>query len=1007
MQGNGNRLRWLNVARLLEFPRRDDSGEALNSQQRDAVRHGQGPLLVVAGAGTGKTRVITERMKHLLESDPTLSGENILGLTYTDKAAAEMKHRVVQSVGERGRPVCLGTFHWFCYSQILLPANPALQVLEDVDHWILLRRNMAELGLERFRRLAEPGQFLGDFVQFLSRCQDELVTPEDYEGYAAGLERRLERERDLLTTEEFVARAEEVAKQKEVAGVYRTSCRLLRERNLITFGGQLLQAVERLRSDAAARRALHSRFRHILVDEFQDTNIAQIELLWLLAGEHANIVAVGDDDQAIYRFRGASFGSFTLFLEKFAGIRVTPGAALQQVLPLTENYRSTGRILRVAGQVIAQNERSPISPDKRLTPHKSDGEKIRIVELGSPEEEAQWIAGELERLHRSGQRWSTFAVLFRMHVHRDRLVPALEARGIPFVIKNLSIFENTLVRDVLAYLRLIAVPWDNVACARALAAPGWGLEPSDLVRLCERAFKSRGMTLWEELQKAQGDLPFNQRGKRAAELVTFINNFRARAKNQTASELLDDLVAALEVNVLAEARDLRYLERLARFVREWEVKSERKTLQDFVEYLDYFEQAGGQIHLDEEPTDDAVQLMTVHAAKGLEFEHVFVMRLVQGGFPCWPRPRVLEFPVEMMKEERPKGDFHIQEERRLFYVALTRARENLTLTTVVQRRSKASVFLDDILMDATFARAHVQRLEPKPAAPPRPTATPLLAETPLFDALRDRARIYSRIASWAEEYRPPLAEPLTLSASAMDTYRTCPQKFLFQRVWGIREGPRAALSFGNVMHTTIKEFIAHLRRSRQMPFEEVEAIFLREWTSAGFEDSYQEQEYKKDGLEQLRAFHGACLAAAPEVLAQEKRFDLPMEADLVITGRIDQVNRWAGGQHEIVDYKTGRPKEERGARKDLQLSIYALAAREVLGLDPVRLIFYNLQTNEAIVTSRDDKELKNARAIIQELAADIRAGEFGAKPGFVCRTCEYRRICPAHEERAAIERAKR
>ena len=161
-------------------------GEELNAQQRAAVGHGEGPLLVVAGAGTGKTRVITERIRHLLESDPQLPGESILGLTFTDKAAGEMKHRVVAAVGERGRAVFLGTFHAFC-NALLLERNPKLQTLEDVDHWILLRRNLPVLALERYRRLAEPGQFLGDFVKFFSRCQDELVTPDDYERYVESL----------------------------------------------------------------------------------------------------------------------------------------------------------------------------------------------------------------------------------------------------------------------------------------------------------------------------------------------------------------------------------------------------------------------------------------------------------------------------------------------------------------------------------------------------------------------------------------------------------------------------------------------------------------------------------------------------------------------------------------------------------------------------------------------------------------------------------------------------
>ncbi len=992
------------MTKLLEIPRPSDPYELLNPQQRAAVRHGEGPLLVVAGAGTGKTRVITERIRYLLESHAQLAGENILGLTFTDKAAAEMKHRVVRTVGERAKQVWLGTFHSFCHA-LLAETNPSLQILEEVDHWILLRRNLPLLALDRYRRLAEPGQFLGDFVKFFSRCQDELVTPDDYQRYADELAARYAREQGRLEPDVQRLREEAVARQQEIARVYRASERLLRERNLFTFGALQLAAVRQLQTNPARLAELQARYLYILVDEFQDTNIAQIELLWLLAGGHRNIVAVGDDDQAIYRFRGASFGSFTIFLEKIAGVKLASGDPAGHLQPLTHNYRSTGRILRAAGQVIAQNERSPVFPKKQLTAHKPEGEKIRIVELGSPEEEAQWIAAELERLHCAGQRWNTFAALYRMHTHRDRLVETLARRGIPFVIKNLSILDNTLVRDVIAYLRLIAAPSDNVACARVLAAPGWGLEPADLMRLCEQASKSKGLALWDALESAQSELPFTRGGKRTGDLVALLSRLRRRSKQCSAALLLDELVGELDVAMLASPGDQKNLDRFAQFVRGWEAKSATQQLHEFVEYLEYFQQADGQINLEEEAAEDAVQLMTVHAAKGLEFDHVFVMRLVRGGFPANARPRVLEFPEELMKEEKPRGDFHIQEERRLFYVALTRARDQLTLTTVVRKRSQPSVFLADILMEPKIQRGHVLQLAPRVPLPPREAAPALPEDPPLFDPSGESARIYSRIARWAQSYRPPAFEPLQLSASAIDTYQSCPQKYLFQRVWGIRGGPQAATSFGSVMHTTIKQFVGELRKRRHMPFEEVEAIFRREWTSAGFEDPFQEQEYKKEGLEELRGFHASCLEAPPEVIAQEKYFELPMDDDVVITGRIDQVNRVGPREEEIVDYKTGRPKLEAQAHKNLQLSLYALAAREVLDLNPVRLAFYNLQTNEAVVTTRDEKQLAQAREIVQEVAADIRARQFPARPGYLCKSCEFRPLCPAHEQLVSIRPA--
>ncbi|HLJ24351.1 MAG TPA: ATP-dependent DNA helicase [Candidatus Acidoferrales bacterium] len=977
-------------------------GIQLNPEQRAAAQHGDGPLVVVAGAGTGKTRVITERIRYLLETRPELTGKEILGLTFTDKAAAEMKHRVVaaardlgESEVERAENVTLSTFHAFCNS-LLQEIDPDLKPIDGIDHWILLRRNLPLLQLEHYRRLAEPGQFLGDFVQFFSRCQDELVSPDDCQRYAEKQAQEFRKVRGSLPEDERRIRDEEVAKIQEIARAYRASELLLRERKLLTFGTQIMDAVVRLRDDAALREKLRARYQYILVDEFQDTNIAQLELLWLLGGERPNLVVVGDHRQAIYRFRGASFGSFTIFLNRFAK---GPAAGNQDLLrPLTLNYRSSGRILRVAGQAIRHNEKPTNIPEYPLSAVREDGEKVRIVTHESSVTEARWVAGELERLHRAGARWRAFAVLYRLHAHRDKLVDELKARKIPFVIKNLSILSHRLVRDLIAYLRLIDHTSDDVACARVLAMPAWGLQPADLVRLSERAAKSKGVSLWDTMQSAKAEPPFSGDGRDLGALVELVADLRKKARQLTAAELFDELAEALQISTAVSGEDRKYFDRLAQFVREWQPKSETQRLKEFVEYLDYFEQAGGSINLEQE-SGDAVQLMTVHAAKGLEFDHVYVLRAVQRGFPAGERPRVLEFPAELMKEEQPQGSFHIQEERRLFYVAVTRAKDRLTLNTVVNKRSKASPFLDDILMDPQIKRRDIKQLAPAAAA----EAAPALDDTMgfLFDPPRLSVRIGSLIGEWATAYRPPVPDPLKISPSQIGTLVSCPQKYLFSCAWKLRGGPAAAMSFGSVMHNTIKYFVGELAKGTALPFDEVRRKFELEWTSAGFEDDYQEQEYKKDGVEQLRAFHAATLAAPPEVIAQEKVFDLPMDNNVVLTGRMDQVNRIGPGEEEIVDYKTGKPRNEEKARKDVQLSAYALAAREVFDWNPARLTLYFLQTNHPVSATRNEKELKKVRDEIQDAAADIRAGEFPAKPGFACRFCDYEPICPAREQGTA------
>jgi len=977
----------------------------LNPEQLRAVEHGEGPLLVVAGAGTGKTRVITERIRLLLENDPELPGESILGLTFTDKAAEEMKWRIKKHVGERADHVWLGTFHGFC-NAILLEANPELRALDNFDHWILLRRNIRQLELNVFRRLADPGEFLNDFVAFFSRCQDELVSPEDYDRYVAGLHADYETRRAEMEPDARKIQEESLAREDELARAYRVSDALLRERKMVTFGAMLMQAVQMLRSNVPLLERLRKRYRYILVDEFQDTNIAQLELLQLLMNDKRNLFVVGDHNQAIYRFRGASFASLKQFLTRFCGVSLDTPEKRWPRVHLTQNYRSTKRILRVAGTVAAESDNSRFIPFTPLMTANPEGDKIRIVEFGRPEEEAEWIASEIERLHAAGVEWREFAALYRKHTHRKYLVEALNRRQIPFVIKRLSILGSTLIRDVMAYLRLIGTPSDDVSCARIIAVPHWRIEPRDLVRVAERAAKSKGQSLWNEFETWCKEPAGPPKKSRARELAAFIGEMRERAKKLSAYDLLLELIGKLGVAPLPADMDSYNLARLKEFVEEWQKKGDGRSLHDFLNYLNFFEEADGDIFLQKEPVHDAVQLMTVHSAKGLEFPHVFILHLCKGDFPSGVRRPVFEFPPRLLKEEQPEGDYQKLEERRLFYVALTRGRRMLTLSTIINKRKKRSEFFDEVLGDAKIQKLDIQQLVPRVVVPEREEtvgSTAADASRPqLFGAASGETKAYSRVALWARAFHPPRPEPLQLSASAIETYQKCPMKFLFGTAWELRGGPAGQMTFGNVMHNTIKEFVAELKKRKKIDFEEVSGIYDRFWSPAGYLDDYQEEEYKKEGLDELAKFHKSYAAAPADVLMQEKRFELPMEKEVTVLGRIDQVNRIRGDEVEVVDYKTGRAKSQKDADSSLQLSLYALATREVLELKPERLTFYNLTTNEAVTSERDEKALAKAREAVATTADLIRAGEYPAKPGFICGYCDFRPLCPAHEQLVTI-----
>ncbi|MGH9812788.1 MAG: ATP-dependent helicase, partial [Candidatus Acidiferrales bacterium] len=764
----------------------------LNPAQRAAVEHLHGPLLVVAGAGTGKTRVIVERVLHLLRTIPELDGESILAITYTRKAAAEMAARIRRLGDRRAEQVGVHTFHDFCY-KLLRRHDEALRILDTVDYWIFLRRQLDKLGLDLFRKISEPGRFLKAFTEFFSRCQDELVSPEDYAAYVAGLERGFEEERDLLSADEHAQREQELRKQQELARAYGVAERLLAEARRTTFGGSLLSTVQLLERRADLREHYQERFRYLLVDEFQDANIAQIRLLELLSGKHRNLMAVGDDDQAIYRFRGASYASFDKFDELFPGARK---------VALAQNYRSSARILRVAGQLIAQNGPARYKQDKRLVPTAGEGEKVRLAEVDDAAHEAAYVIAEIERYRKTTGSYAGCAVLYRNHAHRNALVKGLVRAGIPFVIRGLSVTYSVVVRDLLAYLRCIQSPHDNISLARLLAIPTWQVTAEQLLELLERARRQRD----EEgnrssLAQAIAAAPesFRDQQTRVGELMALLADLRGRAAAMPVSEFFELLLERLEVRLLPADPDRPYLEAFAAFLRDWENdKSETKRLAELLEYLDYFDEAGGAIELPDEPLErDAVQLMTAHTAKGLEFDTVFVLRLNHRDFPVYFRTPLFEFPLKLMKEAKPpQGDFHTQEERRLCYVALTRARRRLTLSTY----RKPSIFLDDILTDPRASR-DLEQFTP-PATPPAAAAE----RQPML--LASAGAIYSRIAAWAANAQPAVenGETVTLSHSGIAAYNECPLQYKLGHVWGLRGGSNPAMIFGLIMHRSVAEY---------------------------------------------------------------------------------------------------------------------------------------------------------------------------------------------------------
>jgi len=994
----------------------------LNPEQLKAVEHGEGPLLIIAGPGSGKTRVITQRIVHLLAGsgggaeDPlslidfksaelrngefsggTIRPENILALTFTDRAAVEMQRRVRDALPELDSPPHISTFHAFCY-EVLRKRHFERTLLDKVDVWIFLRRRMERLELDFYQKLAEPGAFLHSLNDFFSRCQDELIEPTDFERYADALEQEFLALAPSLDAAERTLRQQEIQKKQELARVFRNSRKLIAEAGCSSLGSLIPETVRLFDREPEAREYYRQRFRYVLVDEFQDTNYAQVELLKRLVKAPYNITAVGDDDQAIYRFRGASHGAFKMFDEAFPG---------HETVFLDTNYRSTKRILRAADIVIAKNDRYEAKPKLRT----SQGAGSPVYLLQSPDylSEAVWIAEEVTRLAKRGTAPGDIAVLYRAHAYRDLQVEQFRRRKIPFAIRGLSILSTIILRDLLAYLNIIHSPHDNVSLTRVLLAPRWSFPEELALEVRQQASRDR-CSLYDVLESWEASAaanPLEQTGW--PELKRLLRELRKYAEHAPVTALLHRLIGRLELTFLPQDPDGAYVEAFRKFLEEWEGKSDSWKLLEFREYFQYFLEAGGSIEAPEPANAaDAVQMMTVHAAKGLEFPVVFILSVAPRRFPHSEQKPVIEFPEALRRGPQPPADIHEQEERRLFYVALTRAKERLYVSSVTKPGKKTSAFIDDLLSNPAVAARDLERIQvpeapveaaEAPRAQPAPRGRPAASKLQgsLFGDEPSAPGVYPPIAAWASRTPPIVAEQkLRLSASAIVTYEDCPQKFKFSHYLKIPTGPQPALTFGNIMHQCVRRYF-ELRRQGPVKFEQLQAHFEQIWKSAGFQDQYQEQAYKRAGLEQLRTFVKNHATSTTLPLGMEVHFALDL-GDVVLEGRIDQINPLPDRAVELVDYKTGRPPSQKDADKSLQLSVYALAARDQMQLNPARLTFYSLTHNEAVCSVRTPKDLDAVIGETREVAAQIRQQLFPPRPGFVCRYCDYVMICPAHEE---------
>jgi DNA helicase-2/ATP-dependent DNA helicase PcrA len=957
-------------------------------------------MLVVAGAGTGKTTVLTRRIAALIRDGHARPSE-ILALTYTDNAAREMRERVQKELPSADLSALRAmTFH-ACCNELLKANGQGFGVLDDKDLWIYLRKRLRDLHLNYFVRAANVAQFLDDLLDFIRRCHDELVTPQKYADYVGRLDRgelpvprvTRSREADTLTDEEILGRCH------EIASVFTTVEDMLRQENLGTFSHMITRAWCLLQADSDLLTRERERARFILVDEFQDANFAQVKILAALAGEERSVFAVGDPEQAIYRFRGASSAAFGLFQRNF------PGAP---IVALEKNQRSTTPILQCAFAVINKNpqvfghvprvdgtagktsaaiHRRSVLKSGREERALAEGQALKalpveVVPLSARDFEPVDILSMIEQKKRETRgRWKDFAVLYRFHFHRDEIARELSEKGIPFTIENMDVMDTPEVRDLLACLGAVDSTADAASLLRVAALPRFNIDP-EKVRAVLRAIPrepqtGKNITFAAVLREISG----------GPAILTALQNTRDEIQRDAAKS-----ASALRLII----RDFGFdsnaapIGALAKFVAAWETKPLTKTgdIGELLEYLDYFKEARGAVCLQSED-EDAVRLMTAHSAKGLEFPHVFVIRATSNSFPAAYKESLVEFPQDLRNPDSVgEGDsrgLHEEEERRLFYVAMTRARDSLTLygKQGAGKDKTPPGLLRELLKDFGLRGWLVQR----PAK---------AFQTDLFGSAAAAPGFVSRTAEWLS--LPPAFPLNRLSATAVETYETCPLQFKLEREWRIPRDVPAAMQYGAVMHRVLRTYFDSVRQDRVMAEEDLLELFRTDFAQAVIEDPYQRDLYAAQGVQQIKDFLATLGPSAPRtVLHTEEHFEVRMEG-ATVAGRIDRIDDLGDGRVAIVDYKTGKPRGQEDADKSLQLSIYAIAAQEKWGYRAERLVFYNLEESSAVVTSRDRLQLEEAKAKVRDVSERIDAEQFSPKPGYHCRFCPYQNLCPATEK---------
>ncbi|MFH0892374.1 MAG: UvrD-helicase domain-containing protein [Candidatus Falkowbacteria bacterium] len=998
--------------------------ENLNPEQLKAVMHKNGPLLIVAGAGTGKTMAISQRIAYLMEQGKARP-EEILALTFTEKAAGEMEERVDRLLPMGYLDLWISTFHGFGEKilsehglDIGLPGGGKL--LNEFEQWALMKKNLDKFNLDYYRPMGNPTKFIHALIKHFSRCKDENISPAEYLEYAVELRQNLDsmlgggkgKKRGNFQTDNKDIAEQETKRINEIANAYHIYNQLLLDNNALDFGDLINYSLKLFRERPAILEKYRTQFKYILVDEFQDTNLAQYELIKLLAAPKNNLVVVGDDDQAIYRFRGASMSNILQFKRDF------PDAT--QVF-LKRNYRNCQSILDLSYGFIKLNDpnrleyelnrdiKGPSVLTKKLEAQNPGAGTIEVITGEDIGDEINRIIAKIIELKNSDPdgSWNDFAVLVRANEGAREISAALEAASLPYqLVSSRGLYTKDAVMDVIAYLRLLDNYHESPAVYRVINMPIFGFSYQEIVNFNYFARK-KARSLYEVIKSFPGvNAALKAKIDRLLELISAHTKI---ARYKSVSDVIISFIndsGYLKELTEKDGERIRevvgYLNQFLKRAKAFEAGSDDKRVKAFLSELELEMEAGesGSIPFDPDAGPEAIRVMTVHAAKGLEFKYVFLANMVDQRFPTVERKEPIPIPDALVREKTPAGDIHTEEERRLFYVAVTRARNNIYFTWAPDyggaRKKKPSKFL----IEAGLI-----------TAPEKEEKRSSAADIPTIGGQDLNVKTDNTGKSKTE-----IKLPGYFSHTQLTAFKNCPYQYYLAHIVKVPTRGKYVFSFGQAMHLTLQRLFELIREKRglgqgdlfgakagakseeMIGLEEIYDIYDKAWIDDWYESKEEKEKYRQKGRDILKEFFFKHKDKWPKIVSLEQGVNLKI-GGFRIFGKIDRIDDCGDGSIQIVDYKTGRPKEEEaiGPEEKEQLLIYQLAARQAIEAKVKNLQFYYLDDNSEVNFIGTEKEMAKMEEKILDRINGIKeaaaTGIFPPNPTVMCKFCDFYGIC--------------